>query len=1017
MRYDCRERVELTNFAIFVFEILIAKATAMKIRSGHYYDFDGEPQVGNWRISFRDGDFCRIETSIDGIEGYKVIAIPAEPIFGYRRVSPVTLKIDGKAFDLGTQSTPNYSWPLASRYGVRLYFDGNAVKVELEFNSAEAEPLQFIHVALLDDLEPVASPQRMQKFIADDSKEMALPVAEKTDTKDFRQGITSDGKAGRFGFVKGDGLLDCAMPYLGVVDKMYLCGTPAYQKPFRWTCRLLPPHMPLHGEFQVATVKPDCDKIEVNRLSVFWEAKNGDNTFSCRYSIASPGIVVRDSRKEIRISDLEYAGNYQYVLIPKTGGAQIHTLETIEQLDMAANYLLFFGSTEYPDVPLLVVLTRPPEALKVSRDARTQRLTEISFPGIDTAIVATPFGIESFAPLSPLDEAFLSEALRRCQFWSRALLAMPVAVKEFYQLDLKSSRVTIVEKFDYEYFSDAWGTLPLEIAPLPPVLGHCGTARHAGVKLGFPTKYGELTAVAGKEAVYTIPLADSMRRFPLRDAKDKSVDTLIADGFDEYLSFTEKFDDGTQSYPYAGSLLEPFAMASTMLNFMPREGKERLTAKLAERLRLVNEVDRSYNYPVIDFSKMMKLMPDDEKVLEIYRDPDLPRKKLWNYYERTERYTKTSYFICYLNLCLFNVEKVLKTGTREEISSVVFPLVENDWGAGLTFYYMYLAMLATGSTQEIKANWLNIKKMNRFFEAFHDWACMASGYAENALGWVEGANYGAFTVFPRLAHAVGDDEAESFARYLGAKQLALRASQLRGGVDYFNHYMHTEPWYFWKFYRSESNPAFEFMSLPELWENGTVNGALYNCTTEGIYPEYFTDMRKVLPEDFDRTIQLYRAELMKFDKAKIWMTIQQLSSVLLSEALNENIPEEKVLADLKAAEANGLLFHEWRGIHIFSRRLPKNYFESQIRAFLLSRKHPIYLLNWENVKVIDAVWDSDQSMARIDLEKIGADRGELTLMLKKQAREIRVAGMPYPIPAVGKATIKVSGSTTVEIVF
>lgn len=176
-------------------------------------------------------------------------------------------------------------------------------------------------------------------------------------------------------------------------------------------------------------------------------------------------------------------------------------------------------------------------------------------------------------------------------------------------------------------------------------------------------------------------------------------------------------------------------------------------------------------------------------------------------------------------------------------------------------------------------------------------------------------------------------------------------------------------------------------------------------------------MRKVLPEDFDRTIQLYRADLMKFDKAKIWMTIQQLSSVLLSEALNENIPEEQVLADLKAAEANGLLFHEWRGIHIFSRRLPKNYFESQIRAFLLSRKHPIYLLNWENVKVIDAVWDSDQSMARIDLEKIGADRGELTLMLKKQAREIRVAGMPYPIPAVGKATIKVSGSTTVEIVF
>ncbi|MCQ2351910.1 MAG: hypothetical protein MJ033_00330 [Victivallaceae bacterium] len=990
----------------------------MKSVAGHYYDFSQEPQIGNWRIVFQEGTRFRAETLLSGGSGYKVIAIPAEPILGYHRIVPHTLFINGEKIDLNTQSSPYYSWANASRFGVRHFFDGSDVKLTFEFSSPESAPLEFLHVALIDDLAPVPPPEKIKFDISAKIDDFILPDAEKNDVTTWEQGIVSEGKAGRFGFVKGDGLLDVAMPYLGVVDKMYLCGLPEYQKPFRWSFRMFPDGMPLHGDFPVATVKTNDDKLEVNRLSVFWEAQTSDGIFSCRYSIAYPGIAVHDSRGKITLSDLEYASNYQYVLIPKSGGAEVRTLESLRDLEMAANYLLFFGATEFPDVPLLVILTRKPKSLEVSRDPRTNRLKKIVFDGVDRAITATPFGIESFTPVSPCDEKFIKEALRRCRFWSRALLAMPISVREFYRIDRQKGEVAITEKFDYLHIADEWGTIPLEIAPLPPVLSHCGIARHRGKAVGFPTKYGELTAVAGNEATYTLPLADSMRSFPLREAKDDAVDKLLADGLKEYLDFTGNFGDDMQSYPYAGALLEPFAMASTMLNFMPEAKKRELTAKIANRLKLVNDVKRSYVYPAVDWGEMMRLMPDDEKVLKIYRDPALPRKKLWNYYERTERFTRQKYFICYLNLCLFTVEKVLKTGTPQEISSVVFPLIENDWGAGLTFYYMYLAMLATGSTREIRDNWLNIKKMNSFFELFHDWACMASGYAESGLGWVEGANYGAFTVFPHLAHAVGDVQAENFALYLGAKQLALRASRLRAGSCYFNRYMRTEPFYFWKMYRSESNPAFDFQSLPKMWRNRAVDDALYNGTTEGLYPEYFLDMQKVLPNEFDQAIRLYRDALTHYNDRKSWTMIQQFSSVLLAGALNENVPEDVVLQDLEFARKNGMLFHEWRGIHVFSRRLPKNYFESQIHALLLLRKQPLALHNWLNCVIKDAVWDADRKIARITVEKVGDAPGEVMLSLKRPCQSVLLDKTnAVPAEKTGKITIPISKSTIIEVQF
>ena len=68
----------------------------------------------------------------------------------------------------------------------------------------------------------------------------------------------------------------------------------------------------------------------------------------------------------------------------------------------------------------------------------------------------------------------------------------------------------------------------------------------------------------------------------------------------------------------------------------------------------------------------------------------------------------------------------------------------------------------------------------------HDWACMGTGYSDNAILWAEGANYGAFTGYVNMAEAVGDEYEKNRAIYFAAKQMALRMAIIRISIHYYN---------------------------------------------------------------------------------------------------------------------------------------------------------------------------------------------------------------------------------------
>ena len=925
-----------------------------------YYDFDAEVKLENWDVVQLEQHRAVLQCKITISEGFYIFLAPCASFLPQLK----KFSVNGESLSV-EKSQAVYVHSSFARYGIdcRLKPGVNVLSAEISLpGDGKFDPAKLFFSLIRAEEPPV--PLKITRGMH------TIPAApyhrdrSDIDASGWNPGVGHKNGPGRFGFSKGDGLLDCAMPSLGIVDKMFLCGQEKYRKPYRWNYSLLPEGMELHGSYEPNDCGIEKDEIEVNPLSVRWSAEHRGKRFSCTYSLGSPAILCENETRVMRLSNLRFAGNYQSVLIPRKEGIEETALDDADIAGMAENWILLFNSTEFPACPLMLVFDHNPETMEIRRDD-SGRLTSINFTDCSRMLSCTPFGIERFDP----GKMAVTDAVRRCRFWSRALLAYPVRCREYFQLDEKQEKVTILQKFEYRYLEDTWGTEPLELAPFPPPLSICGTAEcKDAADFEFPTKYGHLRGRIGCWSEYTLPFMPVERKFPLRD-EHSSIPDLLREGMDKYQRVASAFGPDKVSYPYAGAILEPYALASTMSFFMNGPDRDFLRGHLSECLAAALNVDAVSDYTVIDWGEMMRDQPDHEGVLKVYRDPKKKHMMLCNWYDRVEPFTGAKFKICYLNVYFFS-SGAIKTASREEILNLKIPLIENDWGVGLTFYYIYLSSLATGSFKEVRKNWDLLKQVYSFFDLMHDWACLGTGYSDNGITWVEGANYGLFPTYIRMAEAAHDPEAHDFGIYNAAKQLALRLAIMRASQIYFPQYFETEPWFCSKHFHEEANPDKAFQNVPNLFEDRLRIDAAYSFTTEGLYPEAYAALRK-----FGR--DTYRAVMDRLEHALLngldnpgfrWGIIQQFAGMMIDHALDSQCSEERFMALLDAGLEKDLVMKAWRGIHIFSRVLPENYLRCQLLAWLEMRKHPLWLEHWEDVRIVSAQWHSDQKTAEIEIE-------------------------------------------------
>jgi len=977
-----------------------------------YYDFSSEIPLMCWETVCSDDNHVLIKTHINGLSGDYIFLAPCPEFFS---IAPrlVSLSVNGQRFNV-KKTDAMYVHSDYARYGVEICLncESNEILAELNISDCESFSTDKPYFSL-QKAEASPEPVRVSRQFHAVSKVNYSRNTKACCTDGWHEGAGCRNSPGRFGFTKGDGLLDFAMPALGIVDKKYLCGQPKYRKPYRWSYFLLPEGMPVHSSFEPRDVDITEDDVQINHLSVRWAAKYGETQFSCSYSLASPAVLTERSDNEMLISGLRFAGNYQSVLIPRAEGIEEAPLDNVNIEGMAENWILLFNCTEFPDVPLMLLFERNPDKMSITRNAEG-RLLSVKIENCSLMMSCTPFGIERFER----GQMDVRKAIRLCRFWSRALLAFPVRCREHFQLDEKLQRVTVRQEYEYRYIKDAWDTEPLELAPLPPPLSICGVAEIFDAEdLNFPTKYGWLYGRIGTWSEYSIPFMPLERKFPLRE-KNSDIPQKLRQGMKTYQEIVSTFPPEKISYPYAGSILEPFALASTMIFFMNDKDREFIQESLSQRLPIALDSTAQSDYTVIVHSEMMKKQPERDEVIRIYKDPERKHIILRNWFTRVEPFTGATFKICYINLGNFS-SGLIKDATPEEIHALKVPLIENDWGAGLTFYYAYLSALATGSFEEIRKNWDLLKDVCAFFELMHDWACMGSGYSDNGITWVEGANYGFFPSYIHMAEAVGDRESRAWGIYNAAKQMCLRLAIMQASQCFFPKLFDVEPWYCAKFFHEESAAYMAFQNVPDLCGENVRIDAAYNFTTEGMYPETYAALRKFGSSAYSEVMsRLERSLLNGFGGAKTnWCTVQEYSGILIDKALDQGCGTEQVLCAVKAGLQKDIVMRNWRGIHIFSRALPENYLVCQIQAWLEMRQHKLWLEHWEEMRIHSAVWDSNKAV--IDFVSSGHGSMKLQCGVTELPCKVCLNGIdiPFTEKQAGTIEISVSNSGTLQICF
>ncbi len=963
--------------------------------SSFYYDFKAERQIRNWVVQSEPGD-----GAAKILRG--AVELPPGRYFllwndlACSRQQPCLIrKINGRNPEEGEHF---FVSPGRARSGRAFEHAGGTFSVEAEVEFHSLPPEQFT-MWIVPGWEECRSAENYRRTFSSPETPVSLAELPVPDHSGFRAGAGRKEMPGRFGFFCSSGLLDCAMTRFGVINKMFLCGHPRYRKPYAWSFGVIP-------EEEINSETPP-ENLFVNHAAASWRRNGTTLTFS----IAMPGVVVENSDDNATLSKLEFAGNYQYLMTSR---------ETVSldrfPCEMPENFLILFGCTDFPDVPLLLIFDRKVQAVDIRR-LPTGQISSLSFRGVGRMTVMSLYGFRAFEPLSPDDDAFRKEAVSRARFWSRACMAYPIRIREYFRNDLSEDRTEIVQKTQYRCFSDAWNTAPLEISLLPPVLPLSGEPLPEGwTDLHFPTKYGPLYAYAGDTLTYPLRLISRYRKYPLR--KDGSeAEAKLSETLKEFFDFEARFPDSIQSYAYPGAVLESYAYCAGMFNFMPPERRDFLAKTLAERMKLACDPGRTYTLLLTHHAKLMKENPETDEVYRYYMSGTIPRfENMRNMVERTEPLTGEKYNICYLNVSMLSSGE-LPDGTEKSISSYPLLYMENDWGIGITMQMLYTAALVSGDYSAVRKNWDSLKKTFRYFDVFHDWACMGAGYAEKGRTWIEGANFGAFTSYPVLAEASGDTEEYEYSLYLGAKMLALCLARPFAG-PYFADAYGVERWLGNHVFQDEYLRGHNFQYVPDdLGAERIRRFGISLLTTDAVYPELFDSFRKSSPRKAGEYFDAYRRAFRNGFNIK---HLTDYTYLIVNDAMDEEQSAEEVRKSMHQAIAEGRFLTRWHDIHRFENFLPGTWLEAQILAWLEMREQPVWLENWKGMRILDAVWHASGKKAVIRLEK----SEDIPMLLRIGVRSFDFAadldGRPVPFrqdSLNGAAEIPIPGAGTLTLSF
>lgn len=748
---------------------------------------------------------------------------------------------------------------------------------------------------------------------------------------------------GRFGFTKGDGLLDYSMPAFGLVAKPYISGMPHYRENLLWHISILPEGEIPSGNLREKYVVPENEEIETDWTGVKWKRhlKNGKN-FSLHYSLLSPEILIKTDLDTIRISHLSASGLYQKLLLPLKEGVVLHTFDKKKRYycrkkdgPLVQNWLLFTHTGKFPEVPLQLILERSPEYIQWEEDEfGNPDSILIGFKGaVNWAFLLFPFALEVFhtAELTP---DFYRKSADIAAFRGQCALQRGIKAKEYFRVE--KEKVYIKQFFEYESFQDTFSTPPIRLAPLPPPLLLAKEMKmdveldEEAFDLAFPTKYGPLYAVKGRNfSEYILPLEPHKREFVFPAKNREKLTELLNEKYDGFIRFYKE----AEYTKNPGNYTFVFQFAFVLMFFHLLSGEKRM--ELEGLIR-----------------KGLKMICNENS---IYAGPE--NRPCFSWYKRTEPFSSLSYLVTYLHVDGYRIHKDCR---RETIEKSPVPMVENDWGNAMALYSVWLGGLLTGEWEYIGKHFEVLRKAFDYFLVLMDWACMTSSYCENGVSWNDGTNYGAYAGFLNTAEILGRKKDVLIASYAFAKMCTMRIAVMTASEKYYSKYLGGGSVLGNKFFHEETDARKAFQSCRgDITENGYRFASLYNMATEGNYTEIWKMYLRKIPDFMERIL-----DHSKHTCCKVWEKVPEGGKVKLIQPevfawlwMNtylKRYPEEELEKYMDMAMANDRLFKGFLGHpQISFRKVPENFVYVWLKNFLYGRDE-VKLLAWKDVYIENA---------------------------------------------------------------
>jgi len=272
----------------------------------------------------------------------------------------------------------------------------------------------------------------------------------------------------------------------------------------------------------------DGVQLRCNALKASFEnrpktARKRTRTFS---GPMSPAAILTVGEKQLEMFGWDFRGSagpdgvllnlkgksryVSFLKLPK--GKLVTVYDRAKDGPFGKNWLLLWNKPGRPDgdLPIQLVLTAQPESISVQCEQTGTSKVVVDFGAEGVQVLALrPIRADSKAA-GPKDAA----VAQTCEFWSKAALAYPMHYAELAKLaGGRKDLLEVADVYEYRVFKDAWGTEPLQIAPLPPLACYGLSVEARDLKTSAKPMdlslgdYGRFHAFVGTNVCrYTVPV-------------------------------------------------------------------------------------------------------------------------------------------------------------------------------------------------------------------------------------------------------------------------------------------------------------------------------------------------------------------------------------------------------------------------------------------------------------------------------------------------------------------------------